>query len=204
MEFRLAYRRFLPGLFTIGFIMAAAGCQSGDAGGVLGPAAAKDDLKPPTEKVKESDLIGFCPRVALRDGTAFFNSYAKGGQDDPAKLLYQTALTDVTRACTRSDGQLTIVVSVAGKVVPGPAGAPGNLTLPIRIAAIQGTTVVYSELKKYQVAVTDTSAATQFVYGDTKITIPEPTKRDVMIFAGFDEGPAKPDKGKKTAAADAE
>lgn len=197
----MASLRFIAGMIASGFIVAVAGCQSGDSGSAPGVAGAKDALKPPTEKVKESDLLGFCPRITLREGTAYFNAYAKGGQDDPAKLLYQAAITDVTRSCTRSGGMLNITVAVAGKVVPGPVGAPGNLVLPIRIAMLQGTTTPYSELHKYQVAAGDNAQATQFVFNDSSISIPDPTQRDIQIFAGFDEGPPKKG-GKKTAAAD--
>ncbi len=199
----MTYSRFLHRLTVSGFILAAAGCQSDDAAGVLGPDKAKDQLKPPTEKVKESDLIGFCPRVSLREGTAYFNSYAKGGQDDPAKLLYQAAITDVTRSCKRDNGTLSITVAVAGKVVPGPAGAPGNITMPIRIVMIQGSTVLYSELHKYQLAVGDSAQASQFVFNDPNISIPDPTQRDIQIFAGYDDSPDKKGKkDKKTAAAE--
>ncbi|MGO4836962.1 hypothetical protein AB4144_32425, partial [Rhizobiaceae sp. 2RAB30] len=61
-------------------------------------------------------------------------SYAKGGQDDPTKLAYQAAMTDVTRSCTRANGMMTINVAAAGKIITGPAGAPGAVTMPIRIA----------------------------------------------------------------------
>jgi hypothetical protein len=201
MEFRLAYRHVLPGLLLSGFMLAVAGCQSGDSGSVLGSATGTTTdsaAKPAEEKVKESDLRGYCPRVTLRDGTAFFNSYAKGGQDDPAKLLYQASITNVTRSCKRSDGMVNITVAVAGRVVPGPAGAPGTITMPIRIAVVQGETVLYSQLHKHQVAVGDASAATQFVFNDPNISLPEPSQRDIQIFAGYDEGPP----AKKTASAE--
>jgi hypothetical protein len=190
MEFRLADRHILPGLLLAGFMLAAAGCQSGDSGTVLG-VNNKDAPKPPTEKVLESELRGYCPLVNLRDGTAYFNSYAKGGQDDPTKLAYQASIADVTRSCTRSGGMLNINVAVAGKIVPGPAGAPGAVTMPVRVVVMQGETIVYSELKKHQVSVTDPTAATQFVVDDPNISLPDPTVRNIRIYAGFDEGPPK-------------
>lgn len=196
----MTHSRFLHRLIVAGFILAAAGCQSDDAGGALGPDKARDQLKPPAEKVKEIDLVGFCPRVSLREGTAFYNSYAKGGQDDPAKLLYQASITDVTRSCKRDNGTLSITVAVAGKVVPGPAGAPGNITMPIRIVMIQGSTVLYSELHKYQLAVGDAAQATQFAFNDPNISIPDPTQRGIQIFAGYDDAPGGKDR--KTAAAE--
>jgi len=183
MQFRLIRGRLLAGLALSGLVLGVTGCQSGGTGGA--------EVKPPDPKVKASELVGYCPTVTLREGTAYFNAYAKGGQDDPAKLQYQASISDVTRSCSRNGDMLTITVAVAGKVVPGPAGAGGSITMPIRVAAIQGDTVLYSQLAKHQVAVGDGAAATQFVFSDPNVVIPNPTERDIQIFAGFDEGPPK-------------
>ncbi|AWC25048.1 hypothetical protein WHT83_11115 [Aminobacter sp. P9b] len=193
MVFRLIDGRFLTALATAGFMLAVTGCQSGGSGGFFSPPAPKDPKVIAAEegKILASELLAYCPNVTLRDGTAFFNSYAKGGQDDPAKLVHQSAITDVTRSCTRADGQMMIKVGVAGKVVVGPAGGAGTVNMPIRIAVIRGEDVLYSQLHKNAVQVSDPSTATQFVFTDANVVIPVPTARDIQIYAGFDEGPAK-------------
>lgn len=193
MVFRKIDGRFLAALASSCFMLAVTGCQSGGAGGLFSPAAPKDPQQIAAEegKILASELLAYCPGVTLRDGTAFFNSYAKGGQDDPSKLMYQSAITDTTRSCTRADGQMTIKVGVAGKVVTGPAGGPGTVNMPIRIVVVRGGEVLYTQLHKNVVQVTDPSTATQFVFTDPSVVIPVPTARDVQIFAGFDEGPAK-------------
>jgi hypothetical protein len=182
MKFRLIEGRLLKGFAFGGFILAAAGCQSSD-GGVGGETA-------PADKVLASELLAFCPKVTLREGTAYINRYAKGGEEDPTKLIYQASLADVTRSCSRVDGMMTINVAAAGRVVPGPAGAPGAVKLPIRVAVVRGEEVLYSQLHDYQVAV-DSSGAAQFVFNDPNVTIPIPPDQAVRVFAGFDEGPPK-------------
>ncbi len=190
MEFRLTYRRSLPGLLLSGFLLTVAGCQS--SGNSANQTASGGPAAPAAEgKVKESDLQGYCPRVTLRDGTAYVNMYAKGGQDDPNKLLYQAAITDVTRSCTHDNGMLNITVAVAGKIVPGPAGSPTTITLPIRIVAVQGEGVAYTQLHKHPVTMGDMSSATQFVFNDPNLSLTETGKKDIQLFAGFDEGPPK-------------
>ncbi len=181
----MANRHNLPGLVFSGFILAVAGCQSGDGGATLasGGAAAQG-------KVLESELRGYCPPVTLREGTAFFSAYAKGGQDDPSKLQYQASITEVTRACSRSGGNLTINVAVAGRVVPGPAGAPRSVTMPIRVVVLREDTVLYSKLQKHPVSLGGAAVATQFVVNDPNVRIPDPRERGIQVFAGFDEGPA--------------
>ncbi|UVK38249.1 hypothetical protein LHFGNBLO_005393 [Mesorhizobium sp. AR10] len=215
--------RFVAGLALTGFMLAAAGCQSSD-NGILG-LGKKDTTPPPPQdpKILSSQLLAYCPKVTLRDGTAFFSTYAKGGQKprkktdaaeaaqaapdgtivdpdkDPTKIIYQASITDVTRDCSRANGQLTMKIAVAGKVVPGPMFAPGTINMPIRVAVMHGTEVLYSQLHPYQIQVSDPSTATQFVYTDSNVVVPEPTAQDYQAFAGYDEGAPKAvtDKPKK-------
>ncbi|OHV87106.1 hypothetical protein [Mesorhizobium sp. ORS 3428] len=233
MGFYSVNRRFVAGLALAGFMLAAAGCQSSDNGILNFGFSKKDPTAPPppqNPQVLASQLRAYCPKVTLRDGTAFFNTYAKGaaakpkkkkgdatadadaaaaaaqlgpnGQPidpnhDPSKIIYQASITDVTRDCTHANGQLTMKIAVAGKVVPGPMFAPGTVTMPIRIAVQHGTDVLYSQLHQYQVQITDPSAATQFVFTDANVVVPEPSATDYQAYAGYDENaPAATDKSK--------
>jgi hypothetical protein len=140
-------------------------------------------------RIKESELRAFCPTVSLRDGTAFFNTYEKGGDKDASRVIYQAALTDTTRSCQHTDGTISLDVAAAGKVVPGPKYKSGNITMPVRVAVLQGDKVIYSKLHKQTVNVTSGGGATQFVFNDKGISIPSESARSVQIFVGFDEGP---------------
>ena len=181
-------RSVLFSLFS-GFMLVVAGCQSGDKASALDVSS---DSKQAEQKVTEAELRGYCPKVTLRDGTAFFNTYQKGAQDDATKIIYQASITDVTRTCSSADGSMTMNVAVAGKIVPGPAFAAGSINMPIRIVVTRGDEVLYSQLHRHQVAISDGSAATQFVFNDPGVSFVMPPERVVSVFAGFDEGPAKP------------
>jgi hypothetical protein len=202
--------RFFAGVALSGLMLAVAGCQSSGKG-VLGDQQAKAA----EGKVKMSDLTAYCPNITLRSGTAYFSTYAKAGKkvkktpdadapedvaadgtpDNSANMIYQAAITDVTRDCSRNGGTLTMNVGVAGKVVPGPKGSPGTITMPIRVVVVHGSDVLYSQLHQYKLQVSDMSAATQFMFNDPNVVVPEPTAKDYQLFAGFDEGP--PAKKKK-------
>jgi len=185
----VGFSKTLRGLAFLGVAAALAACQSNGSDGGLRKAGDGTLPPPPTEKVKESDLRGYCPNVTLREGTASFTNYAKGGEGDPAKLQYQASIAGVTRSCKRENGMLNITVAIAGRIVPGPGGSPGTVTMPIRIVMIQGDNVLYSQLHKHPVAVG--AAATQYIFSDANLSIPEPTQRDIRIYAGYDEGPPK-------------
>lgn len=188
MAFRFTNGRFLPGFALASFILAAAGCQSGDAGGVLGLGG--NEKKPEDGKVLASELLAYCPQVTLKEDTGYFNRYAKGGEDDPAKLSYQASINEVTRSCSRATGMLTMDVAVAGRIVPGPAGASGSITLPIRVVVLQGGEVLYSKQINHQVAVSGNQAQ-QFIVNDSSVSVPIPANNTLQVFAGFDAGPPK-------------
>ncbi len=185
MPFRSFNGRVAAGLMLAGFVLAAAGCQS------VGKSLDNGAIKPDAPKAKASELRAYCPTVTLREGTAYFNTYAKGGQDDADKLIYQAAISEVTRDCSRNDGTLTMNVAVAGRVVPGPLGSAGTITMPIRIVVVQGSQVLYSQLHQYKLQITSTTAATQFVFNDPNVSVPLPAEGTYQVYAGFDEGPPK-------------
>jgi hypothetical protein len=171
----------VAGSIVTGFMLIAAGCQSGDS--------VTRNVPDKSTQITESELRAYCPNVALREGTSAFSTFEKGGDGDPAKVIYQASLSQATRACTYEGGTMTIKAAVAGRIVPGPVGKAGTVSMPIRVAVVRGGDVLYSQLHQHQVSVTDTAAATQFVFTDPAINIPQPEQRDIMIYIGFDEGP---------------
>ena len=166
------------------FVMTAmtlVACQTASTEDTLGSAA--------EEKVTEADLRAYCPRVQLNEGTAFFQTYTEGNDGDPDELIYQASISDVTRTCRYRNGQLFITVAAAGRVVNGPQGTGGSITMPIRVAVKEGDQLPYSRLGKFDVTVTPGAGASQFIYKDDQVVLPEPAIRNIQILVGYDEGP---------------
>lgn len=190
--YEISSGRTIIGVALLVASLALAGCQSGAANGDDAVTGVDTTAPPPPQgKILQSELRAYCPGVTVREGTASYSNYAKGGQGDATKIVYQASLAEATRTCTRADGNMTIKVAVAGRIVPGPMVQAGTVTLPIRVAVSQGQNVLYSQLQKYQVALTDTQAATQFVFSDPNVVIPIPEDGTANVFVGFDEGPKK-------------
>lgn len=165
-----------------------AACTTSGSGGMFGALKKKDDAPPPPQ-ISDAALHAYCPPVQLRDGTAYYNTYEKGAKDDPTRIVYQASLTDTTRNCTRANGNLVMDVAAAGKVVPGSKVKAGTITMPIRVAVLKGDKVVFSKLEKYPVEITDMNAATQFIFNEKGVTIPEADAQSVRVYVGYDEGP---------------
>lgn len=142
-------------------------------------------------RVTQAELQAFCPRITLREGTSFFNSYEKGGNGDSNRVIYQASIAEVTRDCRRDGGNLTINVAAAGRIVPGPKFRSGSLTMPIRVVVMQGDKVLSSTLRKQVVPVTNAQSATQFLFSEASVSVPEVSSRSLEIFIGFDEGLTK-------------
>lgn len=141
-------------------------------------------------QITDVELRAYCPRVDLREGTAFYRTYEKGGKEteDANLVIYQAALAETSRDCKYANGVLTMTVAAAGRVVPGPKGKGGTITMPIRVAVTQGDEVLYSKLSQQDVQIGETGA-TQFVFKDTEVSFPQPTTRNITVFVGYDEGP---------------
>lgn len=158
-----------------------AACQSGGLNdrGAAGP---QGDAEP----IRESELRAYCPSITLQEGTASFRTYAGSSRGDPASVVYQASINDTTRTCDYDASSIT--AAIAGKVVPGPRGRTGTITMPIRIVALRGDEVIYSRLYQHSVTISDTAGATQFVFSDPGVVIPGGIDRSVKLLAGFDEG----------------
>jgi hypothetical protein len=133
----------------------------------------------------------FCPPIVMLEQNAFYRTYARGGQDDPQKLVYQASLADATRQCTANETTMTINVVAQGRIVQGPAGTPGSVTLPILVEVVDGDNVLYSQKVAFPV---DTPAGgTQFIFNKADVQIPNGqggASRFTRVRLGFDKAPA--------------
>lgn len=178
------FLRFLPALFAVALI---AGCTSTDTENVLNPSG------PTAVDAATQSLVvqGKCPDVALREGTAYFSTYAKGGEKDkdPSKVLQQASIADTTRQCRLSGDQMIMTVVASGRLVAGPAGGPGTVELPVRVVVLDGDNVLYSELQRQSVALPEGTLTTQFVVTNSQVTFPATSAGTAQVFIGFDPGP---------------
>ncbi len=179
--------RKIRGVVGASLLVVLAACNSTDTKGLF-QSAAKEQAAPLV-------VQGKCPQVALREGTAYNRSYARGarkladGQRDPEKLIYQAAIADTTRACTVSEAGMVITVQARGRIVLGPVGKSGSYKLPIRVAVADNDTVLYSQLTELEVQVPSGQLSNQFLFEKADVTIPGGAGEFSTVYVGFDEGP---------------
>jgi hypothetical protein len=185
------------GLATASLVGMLAACSStGSKGGLDLGSLTKSPAAPPPV------VQGDCPRIVLRDGTAYHDVYLPGakalpdGSKDQAKLMYQASIANTTRQCRVTDQGMVITVQVAGRIVIGQAGAKGNVKLPIRVAVSDGATALYSELTSFETPLPVNEPSNQFLFTKDDVRIPAGAGIST-IYVGFDDGPVAKPKGKK-------
>lgn len=163
---------------VIGSAVVLSACQSGEGG-----ASAAD---PAQQTVNIEELRAFCPQVVLQSNGAVWSQFERGGEGDPSRLIQRSTISDTTRACSYGLGQITLNVAAAGRVVPGPVGRAGQVSIPILVEARRGSEVVYSNRVNYAVQVADTAGATQFVFTDPAVTIPQEGAQQTRVTVRID------------------
>ncbi len=163
-----------------------------------GPSAGKAGavVLDPSQYQKSS--VALCPPVSIRPGTEQMTAFQAGGKPDPVTgapppISYQSSIVKTARECRATESGVAVKVGVIGRTVAGPAGKAGTVTVPLRIAVVQGTDkIVKSELYKIQVALTEPTLSTEFTKIDDGIVLQiAPGNSDFHIYVGFDDAPAK-------------
>ncbi|MBS0248022.1 MAG: hypothetical protein JSR61_15510 [Proteobacteria bacterium] len=136
-----------------------------------------------------------CPPVQIRTGAATLMIGGDGKPDEPAalKLRYQGTIIRYARECHISAGVMTMRVGIEGRVITGPAGGPGKVDVPLRIAVVQeGVTpkAIVSKFTMVPVEITSAVDRVTFTHIEEGVTFPIPNPPGLLdnyvVYIGFD------------------
>jgi hypothetical protein len=149
----------------------------------------------PTATTLGSDA---CPYTDVRDGTAVHRI----GGDNAAEVRYQATIVDTARECRLEGNTVIIKVGVEGRVVVGPKGGAGRVTLPLRIALTRGLNeAVWTKLYTVSIDVPAGAPSVAFTQVEEGMQVPLPADAkfdDYRIFVGFDaNAPAAKNSGRR-------
>jgi hypothetical protein len=134
-----------------------------------------------------------CPAAEVRRGAATL-SVGPPGEPTAMAMKYQASFVRVARECALVEGNMVVKVGVEGRVVLGPAGSPGPVSVPLRFAVVQetasgGMRAITTKFIKIPVDVGATGN-TPFVYVEEALSFPVPTPTtaldDYIVYVGFD------------------
>ena len=149
-----------------------------------------------------------CPEVKVRAGAATLMVGSKPGEGEPSALdvRYQGSITRTARECHLNGNNLTMKVGVEGRIITGPAGGPGNVEVPVRIAVVhEGVSpkVVASKLGRETVTVVGNVDRVNFTHIEDDVSFPLPTPitdiSSYVVYVGFDPQSAAPEPKKPPA-----
>ncbi len=166
----------------------------GNVGGVGDAAASATDVE--------------CPSVDVRTGAATLLIGSKPGEGEPSALdvRYQGSILRTARECHVNAGTMTMKVGVEGRIITGPAGGPGTIDVPLRLAVVHegiNPKAVLSKLARIPVTIAGTVDRATFTHVDSEISFPLPTPLgdidSYVVYVGFDPTAATPEKKKPAA-----
>ena len=204
--------RRAAGLAAAGALIALAGC-GGNSSMFNGSAldlfstsskATKANAAAPDAPETATDIE--CPDVKIRDGAATLTigSNPKEQQPAPLDVRYQGSIVRTARECHVANGVMTMKVGIEGRIITGPAGGPGTVDVPLRVAVVQdglNPKPIVSNFGKETVTLAGAVDRATFTHIDDNISFPLPQPLGLMdayvVYVGFDPVGAKPPEKKK-------
>ena len=154
---------------------------------LFGNSSAPADAPAPQGTPAEVD----CPGVDVRQGASTLAITAPG-EAGPMTTRYQVSIGQTARECAALGSVMTMKVGVEGRVLLGPAGGPGQVDIPLRMAVVQegpNPKTVISKFYKLAVAVGPGQTSVPFVHVEQDLTFPMPRPKDFdayVVYVGFD------------------
>ena len=133
-----------------------------------------------------------CPGVDVRQGASTLAISAPGAEAGPMTTRYQVTIAQTARECAALGGVMTMKVGVQGRILLGPAGGPGQIDIPLRMAVVQegpAPKTVLSKFYRLAVAVPPGQLNVPFVHVEQDLTFPLPRGAALdayVVYVGFD------------------
>ncbi len=136
------------------------------------------------------EIAAGCPRLSISPRGSHLTIYEDGRAGDGLAIMHRGEITKTARECQIEPGRVTVRYGFSGRVLLGPRGKAGNLTLPVN--------VVVTDTKREKIT-SDTVSVAAVVAVDNPIgyfstvrsltfEIPEGTRPgEFEVFVGFDQ-----------------
>ena len=151
-------------------------------------AAAKTDSGT-TGSLGGVDLALGCPRFQVWSREGYVTIYEPGKVGDGLAVMHRGEITKTARECQVEPGQITVKYGFSGRVLLGPKGRTGRVTLPLNVFVTDAKRekVVTDKVKvDVDVAVEKPIGYFSFVRTIT-FTVPEGSRHaEFEVYVGFD------------------
>lgn len=150
----------------------------------------------------------YCPFIDIREGASTL-TVGPTGDNAALGLKYQGTFVRAARQCAVVNGQMVMKIGVEGRIIVGPAGGPGEVNVPLRIAVVEDTVSgpkpIVSKFIRLPVTIPPGAGSTTFTHIEDALSFPLPSEANLendTVYIGFDPiAAAEEDKLKGHAAA---
>jgi hypothetical protein len=214
--YRMRWCDRVPVAAVLALALLASGCTG--SGGVAVPTtAAPSDASaappPPNPPSLKDKITGFfsgasakapqavanaqpdvdCPLIDIREGASTLTIPPPNGDNGAMSLKYQGTFVRAARECAVVAGQMVMKIGVEGRVIVGPAGGPGEVNVPLRIAVVDspmaGSKMIVTKLIQIPVTIGSTDDSSTFTHIEEGLTFPLPSSASLdnyVVYIGFD------------------
>lgn len=146
-----------------------------------------------------------CPTVDIRTGTSTYAVSAPGVDPSAMSLRYQATIGQTARDCRLAGNTLTMKVGLEGRVILGPAGGPGQMDVPLRIAVVREgpePKTILTRLRWFTVTIPPGELNVLFTQIEDDLSFPMPRGPEIdayVVYIGFDRAAVKELEKKKPA-----
>jgi hypothetical protein len=139
-----------------------------------------------------------CPSIAIRQGASTLSLSANPAEPTALNVRYQVGFAETARECRVAPGNMVSMrVGVQGRVILGPAGTPGQIDVPVRVAIVhEGVSpkTIVTKLNRVAVTIPPDSTNVLFTHIEEDLTFPMPRGADIdsyIVYIGFDPAGAQ-------------
>lgn len=93
-------------------------------------AAQSGDAGPPVGGI---EVAAGCPKFTTWPRDNFVTIYEQGRVGDGMAVMHRGEITKTARECTIEPGRVTVKYGFSGRILLGPKGRPGPITLPVSV-----------------------------------------------------------------------
>jgi hypothetical protein len=136
-----------------------------------------------------------CPTVEVRRGAATLSVAMRTEGATASDLQYQLTFYQFARQCVVIGNTVRMRVGVQGRVVVGPAGAPDDVTVPLRYAVIREGVEprpITTKLNRFTVSIPAAASHVPFTDIEEDLSFPLPPIAELqtyVVYIGFDDAP---------------
>jgi len=134
-----------------------------------------------------------CPQFVVWPNDQLLTVYADGRDGDGLAVVHRGEITQTARECSVQPGLVTVKFGFSGRVLLGPKGAPGPVTLPVSVFVTDANREkIQTEPVPVQTEITTEKPIGYFSAVRTvSFPIPEGARpADYKLYVAFDKGPA--------------